>query len=101
MAETSGQSTPGDERRRYEQALMRIGRRMQAIGQLLEQDPARLVGKGFSFDPAITGARPVEIDMDELRGWFDPSSARNVGQLLAEYQAELAKSKPPIRASES
>ena len=44
-----------EDRRHYEQALMRAGRRLQSLGQLLEQDPKRLVGKGFDFDPTVTG----------------------------------------------
>jgi hypothetical protein len=80
-----------DERRQYEQNLMRIGRRLQALGQLLEQDPTRLVGKGFAFDASITGPRPVQVEMDELRGLFEPSSPNNVGRLLADYQALLAR----------
>lgn len=80
-----------DERRKYEQHLMRIGRRLQALGQLLEQDPTRLVGKGFDFDTSITGPRPVQIEMDELRAIFEPSAPDNVGQLLADYQALRAR----------
>jgi hypothetical protein len=75
-----------ENRHQYEQALMRLGRRLQALGQLLEQGPTRLVGKGFAFDPAVTGPRPVQIEMDELREAFDRAAARNVGRLLAEYQ---------------
>jgi hypothetical protein len=81
------------DRRQYEQALMRIGRRLQSTGQLLEQDPTRLAAKGFSFIESVTGARPLQIDLDELRGFFDLSSAQNVGKLLQEYQALLAKEK--------
>ena len=77
-------------RRHYEQRLMRIGRRLQALGQLLEQDPTRLVGKGFEFDASVVGAHPVQIEMDELREVFDRSAEVNVGRLLAEYQALLA-----------
>jgi hypothetical protein len=81
------------ERRQYEQALMRIGRRLQSTGQLLEQDPTRLAAKGYEFDESITGARPLQIDLDELRGFFEPRSAQNVGKLLQEYQALLAREK--------
>ncbi len=81
------------DRRQYEQALMRIGRRLQSTGQLLEQDPTRLAAKGYSFDESVTGARPLQIDLDELRGFFDPASAQNVGKLLQEYQALLAREK--------
>jgi hypothetical protein len=70
---------------------MRIGRRLQALGQLLEQGPTRLVGKGFDFDASITGPRPVQIEMDELRAVFDRNSSGNVGRLLADYHAILAR----------
>lgn len=82
-----------EDRRQYEQALMRAGRRLQSLGQLLEQDPTRVVGKGFGFDPSVTGARPLQIEMDELRAMFDPSSPQNVGLLLAEYQSLVAREK--------
>jgi hypothetical protein len=81
------------DRRQYEQALMRIGRRLQSTGQLLEQDPTRVVGKGVTFDESITGNRPLQIDLDELRSFFDPASGQNVGKLLQEYQALLAREK--------
>jgi hypothetical protein len=81
------------DRRQYEQALMRIGRRLQSTGQLLEQDPTRLAAKGFDFDATVTGPRPLQIDLDELRGFFDPESTQNVGKLLQEYQALLAAEK--------
>jgi hypothetical protein len=81
------------DRRQYEQALMRIGRRLQSTGQLLEQDPTRLAAKGYAFDESVTGARPLQIDLDELRGFFDPDSVQNVGKLLHEYQALLAREK--------
>ena len=84
---------PFTDRRQYEQALMRIGRRLQSTGQLLEQDPARLVAKGYDFDASVTGARPLLIDLDELRTFFDADSAQNVGRLLQEYQALLAREK--------
>jgi hypothetical protein len=86
---------PKDERERYEQMLMRIGRKLQSTGQLLEQAPARIVGKGFPIDPAVTGDRPVQIDLDELREWFDPDSPRNVGKLLREYHDVLARRREP------
>jgi hypothetical protein len=85
------EGAPSAERRQYEQRLMRIGRRLQSLGQLLEQDPTRLAAKGFAFDPSVTGARPVEIDLEELRSFFDPSDPRNVGQLLADYQAVVGR----------
>lgn len=81
------------DRRQYEQALMRIGRRLQSTGQLLEQDPTRLVAKGFPIEESITGPRPLQIDLDELRGFFDQDSDQNVGKLLQEYQALLAQEK--------
>lgn len=92
---TGGEATAPafSDRRQYEQALMRIGRRLQSTGQLLEQDPTRLAAKGFAFDESVTGARPLQIDLDELRGFFDPSSAQNVGKLLQEYQALIAREK--------
>jgi hypothetical protein len=83
-------------RREYEQALMRVGRRLQALGQLLEQGPTRLIGKGFDFDPQVTGPRPVQIDMDELRNTFDRLAPQNVGRLLAEYQAQVAAGRAPV-----
>ena len=79
------------QRRDCEQALMRIGRRLQALGQLLEQGPTRLVGKGFEFEALVTGPRPVQIEMDELRAVFDRQAPGNVGQLLAEYHAIIAR----------
>jgi hypothetical protein len=91
----SGEATAPafSDRRQYEQALMRIGRRLQSTGQLLEQDPTRLAAKGFEFDESVTGARPLQIDLEELRGFFEPGSATNVGKLLQEYQALLAREK--------
>lgn len=80
-----------EDRRQYEQALMRAGRRLQSLGQLLEQDPKRVVGKGFDFNPAVTGPRPLQIEMDELRALFDPQSPQNVARLLAEYQQMVAR----------
>jgi hypothetical protein len=92
---TGGEAaTPAfSDRRAYEQALMRIGRRLQSTGQLLEQDPTRLIAKGFTFDESVTGARPLQIDLDELRGFFDLTAVQNVGKLLQEYQALLAQEK--------
>jgi hypothetical protein len=81
------------EPRQYEQTLTRIGRRLEALGQLLVQDPARVVGKGLGSDPTVTGQRPVEIDMNELRQLFDPAEPKNIGQLLSEYHAALARAK--------
>lgn len=72
---------------------MRVGRRLQSIGQLLEQAPARIVAKGFPRDEAVTGARPVEIDLAELRALFEESAPENVGALLHEYQEVLAKAR--------
>lgn len=88
---------PATERGRYEQRLMRVGRKLQSLGQLLEQAPARIVAKGFPADAAITGERPVQIEMDELRALFDPAASGNVGEILTEYHALLAKAKqgPP------
>jgi hypothetical protein len=90
---------PKGERERYEQMLMRVGRKLQSTGQLLEQAPARIVGKGFASDPAVTGDRPVQIDLDELKEWFDAASPRNVGKLLQEYHDILARRphSPPDR----
>ena len=88
---SEGTSAQGEERRRYEQTLMRIGRRLEALGQLLVQDPARVIGKGFSADPGVTGQRPIEIDMDELRGLFDRAQADNIGQLLSAYHSTVAE----------
>jgi hypothetical protein len=92
-AESGNEASLADERRRYEQQLMRIGRRLEAIGQLLVQDPSRMVGKGFDFDQSVTGSRPVQIEMAELRDVFDQSADGNVGTLLAEYHAVLARQK--------
>ena len=77
-------------KRQYEQALMRVGRRLQSLGQLLEQDPHRVVAKGYPVQTAISGARPLEFDLEELRGFFEPTNSNNVGRLLAEYQSLLA-----------
>lgn len=93
MSESGQPPSLPDERRRYEQQLMRIGRRLEAIGQLLVQDPSRMVGKGFEFDDSVTGGRPVQIEMAELRELFDQASDGNVGKLLAEYHAVLARQK--------
>lgn len=70
---------------KYEQTLMRMGRKLQSLGQLLEQAPSHLVAKGFPSDPAINGNRPVIIDMDEMKALFDTAAARNVGDTLREY----------------
>src|SRR4029077_10214253 len=91
MTAPDGGGTVFAEKRQYEQALMRAGRRLQSLGQLLEQGPKRVVAKGFPIQTAISGARPLELDMDELRGMFDPQAFQNVGRLLAEYQKILAE----------
>jgi hypothetical protein len=93
MTESGQQPSLADERRRYEQQLMRIGRRLEAIGQLLVQDPSRMVGKGFEFDDSVTGARPVQIEMDELKNLFDQGTDGNVGKMLAEYHSIVARQK--------
>ena len=87
------ESSLADERRRCEQRLMRIGRRLEAIGQLLVQDPSRIVAKDFDFDESVTGSRPVQIEMDELRALFDRDADENVGKMLGEYHAVLARQK--------
>lgn len=79
------------ERERLEQSLMRIGRKLQSLGQLLEQAPSHLVVKGDSADPAIAGPRPVQIDLDEMRDLFNPESSRGVGQALRSYHELLQK----------
>lgn len=79
--------------RQYEQALMRAGRRLQSLGQLLEQDPKRVVAKGFPIHEAVSGARPLQVDLEELRAFFEPESPQNVGRLLSEYQGLLAADK--------
>jgi hypothetical protein len=94
MAENQAEATLAEQRRHYEQTLMRIGRRLEALGQLLVQDPARIVGKGFDFDARVTGERPVQIDLAELRKLFDSTASSNIGQLLAEYHAVVARGKP-------
>jgi len=93
MAESGQPTDLADERRRYEQQLMRIGRRLEAIGQLLVQDPSRMAGKGFDFNESVTGSRPVQIEMDELRNLFDRGTDGNVGSLLSEYHSVLARQK--------
>jgi hypothetical protein len=90
-ASDAGETTVFAEKRQYEQALMRAGRRLQSLGQLLEQDPKRVVAKGFPIHPTVSGARPLELDLDELRALFDPQAAQNVGRLLAEYQKLLSQ----------
>lgn len=86
-------TTDSGQRREYEQTLMRIGRRMQALGQLFEQNPARLVATGVEPDPEITGSHPVRVEMDDMRAMFDVNAPGNVGQLLAEYHALLRRLK--------
>jgi hypothetical protein len=81
------------ERERHEQSLMRIGRKLQSLGQLLEQAPSHLVVKGDNADPAISGPRPVQIDLDEMRDLFNPDSPRGVGQVLRSYHELLQKLK--------
>ena len=70
---------------------MRIGRKLQSIGQLLDQAPAHIMAKGFKADDGVTGGRPVVIDLDEMRELFDPHSPRCVGNVLAEYHELLLK----------
>ena len=82
-----------EDRKQYERELMLTGRRLQSIGRLMEEDPQHLVGEGFDFDPAVTGPRPVKVDMDKVRAMFDPAEPQNVGRLLAEYQQLLANDK--------
>ena len=81
----------GADREKYEQSLMRIGRKLQSIGQLLDQAPAHIMAKGFAADDAVTGGRPVVIDLDEMRELFDPSSPRCVGAVLSQYHALLLR----------
>ena len=81
------------ERQRYEQTLMRTGRKLQSLGQLLEQAPAHLVAKGYPSDESVTGSRPAQIDLDELRALFDPTSPTCVAPLLQRYHELLAKAK--------
>jgi hypothetical protein len=80
-----------DEKAKHEQALMRVGRKLQSLGQLLEQAPSHLVTKGTPTDPVINGNRPVVIDMNEMRALFDPSAPRNIGDLLREYHDLLLR----------
>jgi hypothetical protein len=82
---------PGDEKAKLEQTLMRMGRKLQSLGQLLEQAPSHLVAKGFPTDPAINGNRPAIIDMDELKAFFDTTAERNVGTTLSEYHDLLRR----------
>jgi hypothetical protein len=79
------------ERERYEQSLMRIGRKLQSLGQLLEQAPSHLIIKGQTADPAIAGPRPVQIDLDEMRDLFSPESPKGVGQVLRGYHELLLR----------
>jgi hypothetical protein len=80
-----------DEKARYEQTLMRMGRKLQSLGQLLEQAPSHLVAKGFPSDPEINGNRPVIIDMDEMKALFDTASTKNVADTLREYHDLLRR----------
>ena len=50
-----------------------------------------MVGKGFDFDDSMTGPRPVQIEMEELKGLFDQTADGNVGKILTEYHLVLAK----------
>ena len=83
------------ERTRLEQSLMRVGRRLQSLGQLLEQAPSHLVAKGEAVDPEINGNRPAVIEMDELRALFDLDSPQNVGALLRAYHDLLRRLRGP------
>jgi hypothetical protein len=96
MADSGQQQSLADERRRYEQQLMRIGRRLEAIGQLLVQDPSRMAGKGFDLNESVTGSRPVQIEMDELRDLFDRTATGNVGELLERYHRVLGHQKKDL-----
>jgi hypothetical protein len=80
-----------EEKAKYEKTLMRMGRKLQSLGQLLEQAPSHLVAKGFSSDPSINGNRPVIIEMDELKALFDTTSPNNVGDTLREYHDLLRR----------
>jgi len=80
-----------EDKAKYEQTLMRMGRKLQSLGQLLEQAPSHLVAKGFPTDPSINGNRPVIIDMDEMKALFDADAARNVGDTLREYHDLLRR----------
>jgi hypothetical protein len=80
-----------NDRERHEQSLMRIGRKLQSLGQLLDQAPSHLVIKGDSADPAIAGPRPVQIDLDEMRDLFSPDSPHGVAQVLRSYHELLQK----------
>lgn len=82
-----------EDKAKYEQTLMRMGRKLQSLGQLLEQAPSHLVAKGFPTDPTINGNRPVIIDMDEIRSLFDTGAASNVGTTLREYHELLRRLK--------
>jgi hypothetical protein len=93
MTADNGDTPVFAEKRQYEQALMRAGRRLQSLGQLLEQDPTRVVAKGFPITTEVTGPRPLEVDMNELGGLFDAQASHNIGRLLAEYQQMIAREK--------
>lgn len=80
-----------DEKAKHEQSLMRVGRKLQSLGQLLEQAPSHLVAKGFPSDPLINGDRPVSIDMDAMRELFDTASPKNVGDQLRQYHELLRR----------
>lgn len=74
---------------------MRVGRKLQSLGQLLEQAPSHLIAKGQAVDPDINGSRPAVIEMDELRALFDASSPQNVGDMLRAYHDLLRRLRTP------
>jgi hypothetical protein len=83
------------ERTRQEQALMRVGRKLQSLGQLLEQAPSHLIPKGDTPDPEVNGNRPAVVEMEELRTLFDAGAPHNVAELLREYHALMKRLRKP------
>jgi hypothetical protein len=76
--------------RACERQLRRIGRRLQAVGQLLDQNPRKLITPDCENAPTGSRSRALLLDVTELRGFFDPSNPDGVSQLLCRYHTLTA-----------
>jgi len=68
-----------------EQQIRRIGRRLQAVGQLLDQNPRRLIPP--DCEGATAGPSGLLLDVAELHALLDPSNPNGVSQLLCRYHS--------------
>lgn len=75
----------------HEAVLREIGDELLDVASGLINSPASTVGRGATYNPAITGPTPKTIEMDKLRGLFDEQASGNIAQILDAYQELLRK----------